>query len=140
MCCLRSWNIEDEIGILCIPNNKDTLQAKEVDADNAFLEDISQELSAKEAVGKRLNSSKLASIANKMFTVNMDDEKFEELNKKCNAPENCPNMIVPKRNAEICKSNLNSPYRINEISFQSIQILSVKASHAVTEACDKILY
>ena len=75
-----------------------------------------------------------------MFTVNMDDEKFEELNKKCNAPENCPNMIVPKRNAEIWKSNLNSPYRINEISLQSIQILSVKASHAVTEAFDKILY
>ena len=72
-----SENIEDEIGVLCSPNDKDTPQTEEEDVDNAFLEDISQELSAKEAVGKPLNSSKLASIANKMLIVNMDEEKFQ---------------------------------------------------------------
>ena len=53
-------NIEDEIRLLCSSNDKDTPQAEEEDAENAFLEDISQELSVKEAIGKPLNSSKLA--------------------------------------------------------------------------------
>ena len=71
-----SENIEDEIGELCSPNDKDTPQAEQEDVDNVFLEDISQELSVKEAVGKPLNSDKLPSIANKMFIVNMDEERF----------------------------------------------------------------
>ena len=69
-------NIEDEIRLLCSSNDKNTHHAEEEDAENAFLEDNSQELSVKEAVGKPLNSSSLASIANKMFIVNMDEEKF----------------------------------------------------------------
>ena len=50
-------NIEDEIRLLCNSNDKDTHQAEEEDAENAFLEGISQELSVKEAIGKPLNSS-----------------------------------------------------------------------------------
>ena len=89
-------NIEDEIRLLCNSNDKDTHQAEEEDAENAFLDGISQELSVTEAIGKPLISSKLASIANKIFTVNMDEEKSKALLKKYNVPENCPNIIVPK--------------------------------------------
>ena len=64
--------------MLCSSNDKDT-QAEEKDAENAFLDGISQELSVKEAIGKPLNNSKFASIANKMFIVNMDEEKFKAL-------------------------------------------------------------
>ena len=115
-------NIEDEIRLLCSSNDKDTHHAEEEDAENVFLEDISQELSVKEAVGKPLNSSSLASIANKMFIVNMDEEKFKALHKKYNVPENCPNIIVPKCNAKIWKNNLTSPYRINEIRLQNMHM------------------
>ena len=132
-------NIEDKIRLLCSSNEKDTPQAEKEDAENAFLEDISQELSVKDAIGKPLNNSKFSSIANRMFIVNIDGEKFKTLYKKYNVLENCPNIIVPKCNAEIWKNNLTSPYRINEIRLQNIQNLSVKASYAVTEACDKIL-
>ena len=70
-------NIEDEIRLLCSSNHKDTHQAEEELAENAFLGDISQELSVKEAKWKLLKSSKLASVANKMFIVNMDEEKIK---------------------------------------------------------------
>ena len=75
-------NIEDEIRLLSSSNDKDTHQAEEEDAENAFLEDISQELLVKETIGKPLNSSKLASIANKTFIANMDEEKFKAFHKK----------------------------------------------------------
>ena len=132
-------NIDDEIRLLCSSNDKDTHQAEEEDAKNTFLEGISQELSVKEAIGKPLNTSKLASIANKMFIISMDGKKFKALLKKYNVPENCPNIIDPRRYAEIWKNNLTSPHRINEIRLQNIENLSVKAAYAVTEACDKIL-
>ena len=106
-------NIEHENRLLCSSNDKDTHQAEEEDVANAFLDGISQELSVKEAIGKPLNSSKLTLIANKMFIVNMDQEKFKPLLRKYNVPENCPNIIVPKCNAEISKNNLTFPYRIN---------------------------
>ena len=59
--------------------------------------------------------------------------------KKYNVPENCPNIIAPKCNAETWNKNLTSPYRINKIRLQNIQNLSAKATYVVTEACDKIL-
>ena len=74
-----------------------------------------------------------------MFIVNVDEEKFEALLKKYNVPDNCPNIIVPKCNAEIWKNNLTSRYRINKIKLQNIQNLGIKAAYAVTEAYDKIL-
>ena len=61
----------------------------------------------------------------------------DPLHKKYNIPENCPNTIAPKCNAEILKNNLTSPYRINQIRLQNIQNLTVKAAYAVTEACGK---
>ena len=57
-------------------------QAEEGDAKNTLLEDISQELLVKEAIGKPLNSSKLASIVNKMFIVNMNGKNFKAFHKK----------------------------------------------------------
>ena len=57
-------------------------QAEEGDAKNTLLEDISQKLLVKEAIGKPLNSSKLASRVNKMFIVNMNGKNFKALHKK----------------------------------------------------------
>ena len=56
-----------EIKLLCSSNNKDMHQAEEGNAKNTLLEDISQELLVKEAIGKPLNSSKLASIVNNVY-------------------------------------------------------------------------
>ena len=50
-------------------------------------------LSIKEAIRKPLNSSKLASITHKMFTVNIDEEKFNALNKKHNIPRTVPTRL-----------------------------------------------
>lgn len=52
-------NIEDEIMSHCSPNGKDTPQTDEEDAENAFLEDNSQELPVKEAIGKPLTVASL---------------------------------------------------------------------------------
>ena len=49
------------------------------------------------------------------YYIYMDEEKFKVLSKKFNVPENFPNMIVPKPNAEIWKNNLNFTYKIYEI-------------------------
>lgn len=73
------------------------------------------------------------------YYIYMDEEKFKVLSKKFNVPENFPNMIVPKPNAEIWKNNLNFTYKIYEIRLQTIQKLSFKFAYAVTEACDNIL-
>ena len=75
-------NMKYEIRLLCSSNNKDMHQAEEGDAKNTLLEDISQKLLVKEAIGKPLNSSKLASIVNKMFIVNMNGKNFKALHKK----------------------------------------------------------
>ena len=69
----------------------------------------------------------------------MNEEKFKALHKRYNAPENCPNIIAPKCNAEIWKNILTSPYKINEFRLQNMQNLSAKAAYAVPEACNKIL-
>ena len=66
-------------------------------------------VSLKEAIWKPLNCSKLASIRYKMCIINMGEKKFKALNKKYNLPENCPHMVVPKRNAKIWKNSLTSP-------------------------------
>lgn len=44
-------NFENEIRLLFSPNDKVATQAEEKDAENAFIVDISQELSTKEAIG-----------------------------------------------------------------------------------------
>lgn len=57
-------------------HDKDKPQAEEEDAEDAFLEAISQELSVKKAIGKPLNRSKLASIANQRFTAHIVKDSF----------------------------------------------------------------
>ena len=65
--------------MFCSSNDKNTHQEEEEDAENLFLEAVSQELSVKEEIGKPLNSNKLTSIANKMFIVNMDEKMFKAM-------------------------------------------------------------
>ena len=57
-----SENIKDENSSLCSTNDKDTPFREKKYGDNAFVEDILWDLSAKEAVANPLNSSKLESI------------------------------------------------------------------------------
>ena len=129
--------IDEDIRLLCSSKAKDRPQAEEEEG-NHVLDEIKQEYTVKDLVGKPIGNRKLASIANNLFLVNMEKEKPKDLNKKYNRPENCPNMVTPKYNSEIWKSNLTSTYRMNEVELQRIENLHVKVSYTVTVASDNI--
>ena len=94
----------------------------------------------KEEVGSPLKNSKLAGIINNLFIEKLDEEKLEKLVKTYNKPENCPNMITPKCNEEIWRGDiLNTSRRSNDIVLQKIQMHTVKAAYAMTDACDKVM-
>ena len=129
--------IDEDIRLLCSSKAKDRPQAEEEEG-NHVLDEIKQEYTVKDLVGKPIGNRKLASIANNLFLVNMEKKKPKDLNKKYSRPENCPNMVTPKCNSEIWKSNLTSTYRMNEVELQRIENLHVKASYTVTVASDNI--
>ena len=106
---------------------------------NYVLDEIKQKYTVKGLVGKPIGNRKLASIAKNLVLVIIEKEKLKDQNKKYSRPENCPNMVTPKCNSEIWKSNLTSPYKMNEIELQRIENLHVKAAYAVTVASDKIM-
>ena len=130
--------IDKGIRLLCSSKAKDRPQAEEED-ENHVLDEIKQEYTVKDLVGKPIGNRKLASIANNLFLVNMEEEKLKDLNKKYSKPENCPNIATPKSNSEIWKSYLTSTYRMNEIELQKIENLHVKAAYTVTVTSDKIM-
>ena len=70
-----------------------------------LLENISQEFSSKEELGKPV-SDKLSKIVNTLFFNNMEEEKFKTINKKYRRQENCPNIVAPKVNSEIWNENI----------------------------------
>ena len=121
--------IDEDIRLLCSSkaNNKPRPQAEKED-ENPVFDEIKQDYTVKYLIGKPVGNRKLASIANNLFLVNMEKEKFKDLNKKYSRPENCPNMVTPKCNSEIWKSNLTSSYRINEADLQRIENSHVKAA------------
>ena len=123
---------------MCSSKAKDKPKAEEEEG-NHVLDEIKQEYTVKDLVGKPIVNRKLASIANNLFLVNMEEEKLKDINKKYSRPENCSNMVTPKCNSEIWKSNLTSTYRMNEKEIQRIENLHVKAAYAVTVASDKIM-
>ena len=108
---------EDFRLLLCSSKAKDMPQAEEEEG-NHVLDEIKQEYTVKDLVGKPIGNRKLASIANNLFLVNMEEEKLKDLNKQFRRPENCPNMVTPKCNSEIRKSTLTSTYRMDEIDIQ----------------------
>ena len=130
--------IDEDIRLLCSSKAKDRPQAEEEEG-NHVLDEIKQEYTVKDTVGKPIGNRKLASIANILFLVNMEEEKLKDLNKKYSRPENCPKMVTPKCNSEIWKSKLTSTCRMNEKELQRIKNLHVKATYAVTVASDKIM-
>ena len=113
---------EDFRLLLCSSKAKDMPQAEEEEG-NHVLDEIKQEYTVKDLVGKPIGNRKLASIANNLFLVNMEEEKLKDLNKKYCRPDNCTNMVTPKCNSEIWKSNLASTYRMNETELQRIENL-----------------
>ena len=119
--------IDEDISLLCSSKAKDRTQAEEEEG-NHVLDGIKQEYTVKNLVGKRIGNRKLASIASNVFLVNMEEEKLQDLNKKYSRPENCLNMVTPKCNSEIWKSNPTSTYRMNEIELQRIENLHVKTA------------
>ena len=67
-------------------------------------------------------------MINNLFIEKLDEEKLKKLVKGYNKPENCPNIITPKCNEEIWRSDiLNTSRRSNDIVLQKIQIHTVKA-------------
>ena len=85
--------INEEIRLLCSSKTKDRPQAVEEDEN---LHEIKQEYTVKDLAGKSIGNRKLACIANNLFLVNMEEEKFKNLNKKYSRPENCPTTVTPK--------------------------------------------
>ena len=64
----------------------------------------------------------------------------KNLVKTYNKLENCPNMITPKCNEGIWRSDmLNTSRRFNDIVLQKMQMHNVKAACAMADACDKIM-
>ena len=109
-------------------------------ANDPILESISQQFFVKEDIESPLKNSKLAGIINNLFIEKLDEEKLEKLVKTYNKPENCPNMITPKCNEEIWRGDiLNTSRRSSDIVLQKIQMHTVKAACAMTDACDKIM-
>ena len=75
-----------------------------------------------------------------MFIEKLGEEKLKKLVKNYNKPENCPNMIIPKCNEEIWRGDiLNTSRRSSDIVLQKIQMHTVKAACAMTDAFDKIM-
>ena len=119
--------IDEDISLLCSSKANDRTQAEKEEG-NHVLDGINQEYTVKNLVGKPIGNRRLASIASNIFLVNMAEEKLKDLNKKYSRPENCPNMVTPKCNSEIWKSNPTSIYRMNETELQRIQNLHVKTA------------
>ena len=69
----------------------------------------------------------------------MENEKSKNLLKKYNKPENCPYVFAPKCNPEIWNKNLTTVHKGHDIGLQKIQMHSVKAAYAITEACDRVM-
>ena len=114
--------IDEDIRLLYSSKAKDRPQAEEEEG-NHVLDKIKQEYTVKDLVGKPTANRELASVANNLFLVSMEEEKLKDLNKKYRRPENCPNMMTPKCNSEIWKSTLTSTYRVNEIDIKRIEHL-----------------
>ena len=69
----------------------------------------------------------------------MEDEKIKKLLKKYNKSKNYPHVFAPKCNPEIWNKNLTTVYKGHDIGLQKIQIHSVKAAYAITEARDTVM-
>ena len=67
---------------------------------DVLLENISQELSSKEELGKPV-SDKLSKIVNTLFLNDIEQEKIKTIKKMYCMPENCPNIVAPKVNSEL---------------------------------------
>ena len=106
--------IDEDIRLLCSSKAMDRPKVEEEEG-NHVVDEIKQEYTVKDLVGKPIVNRKLASIANNLFLLNMEEEKLKDINKKYSRPESCSNMVTPKCNSEIWKSNLTSTYTMNEI-------------------------
>ena len=70
----------------------------------------------------------------------MDEEKSKKFVKTYNKPKNFPNNVTPKCNEEIWRGDiLNTSKRSNVIVLHKIQMHTIKAACAMTDACDKIM-
>ena len=78
-------NLAHEIQELCSGGQDDT----SIGSSEVLLDNISQEFSSKEQLGKPV-SDKLSKIVNTLFLTGMEQEKFKIINKKYRRPENPP--------------------------------------------------
>ena len=124
-------NLAHEIQELCSGDQDDP----NIGSSEALLDNISQECSSKEELGKTV-SRKLSKILNTLFLDDMEEEKFKTINRN-RRPENCPAIVAPKVNSEIWNENLQASNRMTNINIRKIQLLNVSAAYTVIEACEK---
>ena len=103
-----------------------------------LLDNISQEFSSKEELGKPV-SDKLSKIVNTLFLNDMEEEKFKTINKNYRRPENCSTIVASRVNSEIWNENLQASHRMTGIDLRKIQLLNVSAAYAVIKACEKVV-
>ena len=112
----------------------------EEEDENPVLDEIKQEYTGKDFLAKPIGNRNLASIANNLFLVNMEEKKLEDLNKKSSLPENCPNMVTLKFNSDIWKSNLTSAYKMNKIKLHRIEhyLLQKQSKELISPVVDPL--
>ena len=96
-------NLADEIRELFSGDQVDA----NIGSSEIFLENISQEFSSKEELGRPV-SEKLSKIVNTLFLNDVEEEKFKMMNKKYCRPENCPKVVAPKVNSKIWNEDLQA--------------------------------
>ena len=131
---VQELNLADKIQELHLGDQVDP----NIGSSEALLKNISQEFSSKEELGKTF-SEKLSKIVNALFLNDMEEEKFEMINKEYCRPENCPMQLHQR--LIVCKiynENLQAAHRMTDINLRKSQLLNVSAAYAIIEACDRV--
>ena len=105
--------------------------------DDDLLTEIEQDLDNKEKTADKVADS-MAEIINKRFGQGLSETKLRERLDKYVRPDNCPNLQVPKVNAEIWK-DLAASVKQADVKLASVQRAIVKATAALAQSTQVIL-
>ena len=105
--------------------------------DDDLLKEIEQDLDDKEKAAEKVADS-VAEIINKRFGQGLSETKLKERLDKSLCPDNCPNLQVPKVNAEMWK-DLPASVKQADVKLASVQRAIVKATAALAQSTQVIL-
>ena len=128
--------IRQQIQDLCGEGDND--QALDDDLD-PILDPIRKDYETKVQLDSPLKNAKLVTIVNNLYSEITEYEKLKNFLQKYNNLNNCPYAFAPNCNPEIWNENLTTAHKGHDIGLQKIQMLSVKATYAITEACDRVM-